>query len=303
MERVKRFVKFIELSTKLASLTPFFIGVAYVFYLTGRINVFYTLFFAADMMFFDLPVTMINNYLDKRRANETPHFSKAVSLTWIFSMTGLSFVMGLYLTRVFGPVVIMTGALCFFVGIFYSFGPIPISRTPYSEIASGLVQGFCVTFLTAFINLPQGYLVEARFDFVRFDFSANVRNMLGLVIVTLPAIFCIANIMLANNICDVERDTKCKRYSLPYYIGREKSLVLFRYIYAAAYASVLAGVLVSALPAVSLLVLLTFPLVWRNGTAFAKAPEKAKTFVLSIANFTYILYPFTITLVIGRFIG
>jgi 1,4-dihydroxy-2-naphthoate octaprenyltransferase len=303
MDLLKRFIRFIELSTKLASLTPFFIGVAYAFYLTGRISVFYTFFFAAAMMLFDLPVTMINNYLDKRRAGETPHFSKKASLVLIFSMTAASILMGLYLTRVFGLIVLITGLMCFFVGIFYSFGPIPISRTPYGEIASGLVQGFCIIFLVAFLNLPAGYFAEARFDFIEFTMRADFWRLFKLGVAALPAVFCIANIMLSNNICDVERDVRNRRYTLPYYIGRDKALLLFRWIYIAVYASVLAGALLHALPVLCLLTLLTLPLVWRNISIFSRAPVKAKTFVLSIHNFACILMPYTLTIFAGRFTG
>jgi 1,4-dihydroxy-2-naphthoate octaprenyltransferase len=303
MDTLRRFIKFIELSTKLASFTPYLTGIAYVFYFSGRIDVFYSLVLAAAVVLFDMPVTMINNYLDNKRSGKTPHFSRKVSLAWIFSMTGLSIVLGLYLTYTFGLVVLLVGMLCFFAGIFYTYGPIPISRTPYSEIVSGLVQGFCIIFLVVFINLPRGTLAEIHFDFVTFTLTINFLNLLRLGIVALPTIFCIANIMLANNICDVERDVLDKRYSLPYYIGRPKALILYRWLYLAAYASILAGIATGSLPIISLLSCLTLPLVWRNINKFSQAPEKSTTFVLSIANFVLILYAVIITLIIGRFIG
>ncbi|MDR1912912.1 MAG: UbiA family prenyltransferase [Clostridiales bacterium] len=300
---IKRFLKFIEITTKIASFVPFLIGLAYVFYLQGRIDVFYSAFFAVDIMLFDLPVTMINNYLDKRRSGESPHFSKMVSLTLIISMTSLSILMGLYLTYVFGPIILFTGILCFFTGIFYSATPICLSRTPYGEIFSGLVQGFCITFMIVFINLPKGYLVDLQFANEFMQLQVNMLNMIRLVLVTLPAVFCISAIMLANNICDVERDTKVNRFTLPYYIGKDLALKIYRLLYIGVYAVIYAAIFVKALPLLFCgLMFVTLPFVMKNVTAFTKKPEKSTTFILSLKNFILILIPYMIAIFLGRLV-
>ena len=38
----------------------------------------------------------------------------------------------------------------------------------------------------------------------------------------------IANIMLANNICDVEEDIINNRFTLPYYLGKKNAFNLFK---------------------------------------------------------------------------
>jgi 1,4-dihydroxy-2-naphthoate octaprenyltransferase len=71
-------------------------------------------------------------------------------------------------------------------------------------------------------------------------------------IIVMPAIgfallavlpFCLtANIMLANNICDVGHDARVNRYTLPIYL-RKYALHLFAFLYYAAYVSVIAMVI------------------------------------------------------------
>jgi 1,4-dihydroxy-2-naphthoate octaprenyltransferase len=246
---------------------------------------------------------MINNYLDKRRSGEKPHFSKRVSLTWIFSMSIVSALMGFYLTYVFGLPVLITGAVCFSVGVLYSFGPIPISRTPYGEIISGLVQGFCIIFLVVYINVPKSYpLVNINLQWPSAAIDIDIMNMIKLAIVTLPVMFCISNIMLANNTCDVERDTQVRRYTLPYYIGQKAALILYKWIYIAAYAAVMVGILLMALPWTCVLTFISIPWVFRNIKAFTANPVKSQTFVLTIKNFVLILFSYLISMFIGALI-
>jgi 1,4-dihydroxy-2-naphthoate octaprenyltransferase len=296
---VKRFISFVELSTKLASMTPFFIGVAYCLQLAKSINLPDTALLGISVLFFDMPVTMINNYLDKRRAKEEPHYSKPASLAMILSMVAASLVLGLYLSSKYGLCFLAGGALCYFVGIFYSATPISISRTPYGEIVSGLVQGFTIIFLVALINLPKGYLAEASLSWESLSLNVNIWNMARLILVTLPPVFCIANIMLANNACDVARDSAIDRYTLPYYIGKDASILLFKLVYLAAYLSIAASAVARVLHPISLLALLPIPLVWRNVKAFSMEQVKAKTFIVSIKNFALILIPYALTIFLG----
>ncbi|MDR1558252.1 MAG: UbiA family prenyltransferase [Clostridiales bacterium] len=299
MSTFRRFIKFIEITTKLASIIPFFIGLAYTYYLMGYIDAFHTLILLTAVMLFDIPVTMINNYLDKRRSGETPHFSKPVSLAMIIPMVAGSAALGVFLTYRFGAVVLFTGMFCFFIGIFYSASPISISRTPYGEIVSGLVQGFCITFLVVYINSPGDYLVTLELDMNVSRAAVNIPNMIRLGFITAPAILCISNIMLANNTCDVERDTQNRRYTLPYYIGGKTAALLFQLVYAALYAALLISVIIGAAPPVCLLVLLTIPIVKKNAAVFAQNPVKSRTFILSLRNFITILIPYIVTLFAG----
>jgi 1,4-dihydroxy-2-naphthoate polyprenyltransferase len=297
----KRWIRFVELSTKLVSLTPFFIGTAYSLYVNGTINLPVTAILFIAVFFWSLTVTMINNYIDKRREGGEPHFSTGVSLSLIFFTGCASMLMGLWLTWVYGLPVLIAGAICFGIGILYSFGPVSISRTPYGEIASGLTEGFLVIFLAVFVNASTGtmHYADLRFEGHALLVSLDWVNMLCLLLLALPNMCCTSNIMLANNICDVERDAKNKRYTLPYFIGRSNALKLFQILYSIAYLSVVAAVLVGVLHPVSLAALLTAPAVLKNVKKFSLSPIKAETFILAVKNYTLLLYGYCLTILAG----
>ncbi len=288
----KRWVKFVELSTKLVSLTPFLIGTAYSLYVNRTLNPQATLILLVAVFFWSLTVTMINNFIDKRAEGGTPHFSTGVSLTLILATGGASMLLGLYLTWLCGLPVLVAGMISFGVGILYSFGPISISHTPYGEIASGLTEGFFVIFLAVYVNAGVGTAAYAsmRFDGRALLISFDWVSMLSLALLALPSICCTSTIMLANNICDVERDSQNDRYTLPYYIGRSMALKLFRLLYIVAYLGIVVAVIVRVLGPAALAALLTAPIVFRNAKKFSANPVKAETFILSVKNYILLLY-------------
>ncbi len=298
---LKRWIKFVELSTKLVSLTPFFIGTVYSLYVNGTINLPFTAILFVAVFFWSLTVTMINNFIDKRREGGTPHFSTGVSLILIIGTGGASMLLGLWLTWLCGLPVLIAGAICFGVGILYSFGPISISRTPYGEIASGLTEGFLVIFLAVFVNANAGQLhyADLWFEGQSLLASLNWVNMLSLLLLALPNMCCTSNIMLANNICDIERDEKNRRYTLPYYIGKDNALKLFRLLYAAAYLGILLSVVIGVLHPVTILALLSAPLIFKNTRIFISSPVKGETFILSVKNYSLLLYGYFLTILAG----
>jgi 1,4-dihydroxy-2-naphthoate octaprenyltransferase len=98
-----------------------------------------------------------------------------------------------------------------------------------------------------------------------------------------------ANIMLANNICDLEKDIAVKRHTLPYYLGKKRALWLFVALYYLVYIAAAALVALRILPPLYLLFLLTFPIVQKNIGGFFKKQDKAETFLLAIKNYVIIM--------------
>lgn len=299
-----RLIKFVELSTKLISLTPFLIGVAYSLYLQGSIQAGYTVLLFFAVILWDMTVTMINNFIDKRREGGTPHFSTSTSLLLIFGAGGISMLLGLWLTALCGLPVLLAGVICFGIGILYSFGPTAISRTPYGEVASGLTMGFFIIFLAVFVNTPAraAQYADIRFDGSILQITMHWLNLLYLVLLSLPSILCTSNIMLANNICDMERDAANKRYTLPYYIGRSNALRLFQLSVIVSYLAIIALVVLGVLHPVSLAALLTAPIVWKNVRRFVANPVKSETFILSVKIYTILLFGLVFTIFAGFFL-
>ena len=122
--------------------------------------------------------------------------------------------------------------------------------------------------------------------------------ILTVLLLSVPPVCTTANIMLANNICDLERDIAVKRYTLPYYLGK-KALYLFAFLYYAAYASIAAMAALRILSPVTLLTLLTIFAVQKNISIFLKRQDKAATFITSIKNYIIIMGSLTVTVFIS----
>jgi 1,4-dihydroxy-2-naphthoate polyprenyltransferase len=122
---------------------------------------------------------------------------------------------------------------------------------------------------------------------------------LQMMLISVLPICGIANIMLANNICDIEDDVANRRYTLPVYIGREKALRLFKFIYYIGYLAVVIALLLGIVPILSALVLLTLIPVNKNIKAFYKLQTKKETFALAVKNFIVCNIAFVFSIVLG----
>lgn len=292
---IKRFFSYVEIRTKIASLLPFLLGLVYTAYAYGTFSWSRSLLFFVSMTFFDMATTALNNYLDTQASHTGLPFTRARA-KWILAvLLGLAALTGLYLAWLTGPVVLAAGAACFFVGIVYTFGPAPISRMPLGEIFSGLFMGLFIPFITVYINAPAKSLVDYAYAAPILDLSFNIPGLIRLLLLSLPLICGIANIMLANNTCDIEHDTAINRFTLPYYLGRRKALNLFAALYYLAFAAIPAAVLFGVLPILSLLTLPVLIPVQININRFRRKPNKAETFPLSVQNFVLLSLPLIAT--------
>ncbi|MFL0248453.1 1,4-dihydroxy-2-naphthoate polyprenyltransferase [Candidatus Clostridium stratigraminis] len=294
---LKSFLKYVEIQTKVASVTPFILGTLYAFYRFNSFKVLTFIIMFISLISFDMATTAINNYIDFKKANKKEGYgyeehnalgkdgikeSTAVAIIMILLTIAIFF--GIILTLKTNAVVLLIGILSFFIGIFYTFGPVPISRMPLGEAFSGFFMGFIILFLAAYIQVFDKSIVSIAYTNNILSFSLNIIETLLIFIVSIPTIGGIANIMLANNICDVEDDIANKRFTLPYYIGRKNSLNLFAFLYYIGFGAIIIGVILKALPAASLLVFITLIPVYKNIKTFTKNPKKSETFVLAVKN-------------------
>lgn len=300
---IKRFLKYVEIQTKIASLLPFLLGLSYVFYVYGQINLRNTLLFFASLLCFDMATTALNNYIDVKTNGKQLGFSKKIAKLIFFILLILAIVLGLILTLYTDVIVLFCGILSFVVGIFYTFGPAPISRMPLGEVFSGLFMGFLIPFLVVFINAPVDSLIYFAIDNWVLDLSFNILNLFKLAIITLPAICGIANIMLANNICDVEEDIKVNRFTLPYYIGKKNALNLFAGLYYLSFAAIIGIAALKILPVYVLLTLAFLIIIQKNISIFRKLQSKEKTFPLSVQNMIILVLPLIIVMIIGSLLN
>ncbi len=299
---VKRFLNYVEIKTKITSLFAFLMTIAYIFYIEKPINWELTLIFFASMFIFDLTTTAINNYIDTKTNGQELAFKRKNALLIIYVLFGLATLLGLYLAYRTDIVILLLGAACFMCGVFYTYGPVPISRQPLGELLSGVFYGLFIPFILLYINLPKGTFLSLSLSLETIGLEIQVLPVITVLLLAVIPTCVTANIMLANNICDVERDIAVKRFTLPYYLGR-KALYLFAGLYYMTYAAIVLMVVFRMLSPICLISLLTLFPVQKNINKFFKLQDKARTFDCSIKNFVIIMAADTLLIFLSGLVG
>lgn len=294
-----KFLSFVEIKTKITSLFAFLLTIAFLISIKQPINTKLTAIFFISMFLFDLTTTAINNYIDTRTNHQTLQFKRKTALIIIFILLGLSTAFGLLLVYFTDIVVLLAGGLCFICGILYTYGPIPISRQPLGEIMSGLFYGLLIPFIILYINMPSGTYLTLTIEEFKLSIEINILPLIALILLSVAPVCTTANIMLANNICDLEKDILVKRYTLPYYLGIRASLNLFEGLYYLTYLAVIMMVILKILSPVCLISLVTIFLVRKNIIQFRKVQDKNTTFLVSIKNYVIIIAAITIMVFIS----
>jgi 1,4-dihydroxy-2-naphthoate octaprenyltransferase len=297
---MRRFFSYVEIKTKITSVFPFLMTLAYLFINGKAINPLRSAVFFCGMLLFDLTATTINNYSDTKKNRQELPFSRHAALLITVVLLLLSAAFGIYLVTLSDIVVLLAGGLCFFFGIFYSWGPIPLSHGPYGEAASGFFYGVLIPFILIYINTPKD-LFTYSLTWESISLEIHLVPVIGFILLAVLPFCLTANIMLANNICDVEQDIKVHRYTLAFYL-KKYALYLFAFLYYAAYASVVVMVIFRYLSPLSLLVLVTLIPVQKNINAFFKKQIKEETFIVSVKNFVLIIAVHIILIAAGSFL-
>lgn len=156
-----------------------------------------------------------------------------------------------------------------------------------------------------FIGLVYGFAIFASMVYVNaFDvFQFNWVTTIHLIIASTPTAITVMAVSLANNICDLEEDVEDGRFTLPYFIGIDKSLQVFKYLYYAGYTAIILSVIVGIFPRFVTLSLLTFPYVFKNIHIFLKEQDKKTTFKTTLQNSIVIPIPIIVTFFIGALLG
>lgn len=286
---VRNFLSYVEIMTKITSIFAFLLTIAFLFYKNQPIDWAHTLLFFAAMFSFDLTTTAINNYIDTKNNAQTIPFRRRIARIIIFILLGVSILFGLALVYLTDAVVLLLGGLCFLCGIFYTYGPIPISGQPWGELLSGVFYGFFIPFILLYINMPEDTYLTWGWNLQTISIELRIFPIFTALLLSVIPICSTANIMLANNICDLEYDILVKRHTLPYYLGKREALYLFAAIYYCTYLAVVLMAVLKILPPVCLLALISVVPVQRNINEFFEIQEKKTTFIVSIKNYMIIM--------------
>src|SRR5690625_3703255 len=292
---IRTFFKLVEIQTKLASLFPFLIGSLFVIYYYETFNLLNTLIFFSSMLIFDLTTTAINNYMDYVKATSDQYrkekniigqknIPEKLVVQTIFTLLFIAIGLGIWLVFKTSLLVLFIGIGCFAVGIFYTFGPIPLSRMPLGEVFSGVTMSFGILFLTVYVNAFDKGIANISWQGNSFLLKFDILLLLDIGLVSLPCVLTIANLMLANNICDLEEDIANHRYTLPFYIGKKYAIWLFNILYIVTFIAISIAALLGILPKALLLSLLMIKPVYSHVDAFNQKQSKTETFPLAGKN-------------------
>ena len=141
------------------------IGLLWSLYYYGQLNWLNTFLFVVAVVAFDMCTTAINNTMDYHKAVDKDYksqenvlgkheldFKEMVGI--ILALLTISILFSLILVWRTDFILLPLGTLCFLIGIFYTFGPMPLSRLPLGELFSGVTMGFAIFFLAVYIQAP-----------------------------------------------------------------------------------------------------------------------------------------------------
>lgn len=289
------FFELVQIRTKFAGIFPFLIAVLFTNTYFHSFHVGKTIIFFFGMFAFDLAITAINNYMDFKKAHSETYkyeeniigrenLSEKQIQRLIVGLVGFAAIVGIFLVIQTGWMLLPMGAACFFVGVFYTCGPIPLSRMPLGEIFSGVTEGLGIFAITIYLNTYDQRLFYMVLSVDRFAITGNTIAVLAVIWAALPLMLTIANIMLANNLSDLEQDVQNHRYTLPFYIGREWGVRLFTVLMYSCYGVILVGLVTGIYQWPILLTFLSLIKVIPQTKIFTKEQIKAKTFPMSVEN-------------------
>lgn len=295
---MKKFLNYVEIQTKITSLLTFVLALGFMRIAHLEIKPLPTTLFFLSMLIFDLTTTAINNYIDaKGNGIQTGYTAKQGKLI-IYAMFLVATGLGIALVLVSDVIVLVLGGFCFFVGIVYTWGPIPISRLPFGEVISGVMYGYFIPFIVIHASNPN-YLLNVTLDGSLVRGTLDIVALWQFLVVFLVPTLLTASIMLANNTCDLDADIAVNRYTLVFYIGRRNAVVLMHGFYVAIYGAIVIAGIFKVMPIITLLTLLSAPIVFKNCAAYANDLVKKVSFKFIIKNFMIVLITYNITVFIG----
>jgi len=274
-------LELVEFKAKTASVLPFFIGICFSLYNFHKLHLGLVLLYFVAMFIFNMAVDILDNYNDYHHATEIHDYREKTNIIgrenlnlkvvfrMMVGMIIVSALIGIGLSFVVGRPFLLMGLFCYGVGIFYSSGPRPLSSLPLGEVFSGLTMGFMITILCVYLNTYE-------------VFQWNFTNLSEIFLISLPNTLWIANLMLANNICDLEEDEKNNRFTLVHYLRKPRAIHLFVGMNIAAILALLLSVTIGIAPWTMLGTFLAAPFIYKQVQIFRMKQVKRETFICAV---------------------
>lgn len=273
----KQFIALIRVPSLTATAVPLLTGGALAIR-TGGFNVVYWVIMLATALFMQIATNIFNehgdyvNGIDKSAAHGFAGIivkgeataKEVLGIAVVFYVLAAILAVPLVLAR--GTDVLAMGLVAAAVGILYSEGPLPLSKTPFGEIFVGITMGLIEVSATELVSCG------------RITFFAYL--------ISVPISLLVASILVANNIRDIGKDNQVGRKTLVVILGTRYSPVLYYIMIAVSYAwlpviYVLTGNGLMNLPFITLpLAIVGMALLHKNGWKFG----------VEISSIVYLLY-------------
>ncbi len=273
------------------------VGLGTAVWTAGRVNALYAVFAFVGALYAHISVNAYNEYFDFKsgvdsRTVRTPFSGgsgtlqahpELASKTLIMATAAaaITAAIGVFFLAVWGLALLPLGLLGLIVIVAYT----PwFTRSPVlCLVAPGLGFGTLTVMGTDFV-------LTGTYSWTAF-------------IASLVPFFLVSNLLLLNQFPDVEADRSVGRRHFPILIGRRKSSIIYIAFLAAAYVSILAGVVLGLLPAWALLGLLTVPLAIQAGRGAYRHADDMPNLGPHLAQNVLINIATPVLLAIGLFIG
>lgn len=178
--------------------------------------------------------------LGPTRVTQAGLLSRAQVKAGMKTVLGLAFVLGLYLTWVSGPLVLVLGVAAIAAAVAYTGGPWPLGYHGLGEV---------------FVFLFFGVLAVVGTYWVQTGTTSAAAWLMAV-----PVGLLITAILVVNNLRDIEQDRTVGKHTIAVRIGARATRIEYLAYILGAYACVAVGVATALLPALALASWLSAPL-------------------------------------------
>jgi 1,4-dihydroxy-2-naphthoate polyprenyltransferase len=250
------------------TLTAAFIPVAIGSILAHIDNSFHTLLFIAMLvasLLIQAAANMINEYYDYKRGLDhegsvgiggaivRDGIKPSTVLQLAFTFFGISVLLGIYICMHSSWWIAVIGIICMTAAYLYTGGPYPIAYTPFGELVAGFFMGVVIIGITYYIQ------------------AGSIPSKIMLL--SLPTSITIGAILTANNIRDLDNDKENGRKTLVILLGKKNSIIFIGSMFVAAYALIVAFVIVKLMTPFVLISLASIPLAIKATKGFIGKTE------------------------------
>ncbi|WP_099975045.1 prenyltransferase [Lactobacillus terrae] len=272
------FVELSEVKSTVLDVSWFVLAASFCYLQFGKFN-FLTGILALIVVIFDhMFINFHNNYMDFKHSKDEFYRTKISTVgmsrgmlgtirKWMYGLGLVVIILGLVLVYLTNWITLVLGIIGVGIGMLYSAGPKPINSTIFGETLVSIAIS---------ILIPVVYVILGLVNVGTLDSS----TVINLIIFCLPNTFVVFSAQLCNNTCDLDEDVKNGRYTLPYKIGHDNAISLFKALWALAFLLVPILVILKVTPYTTLILILLYPNIWSTFKPYFREQVKTKTYPL-----------------------